>query len=144
MITPVGVPEELLAWTVNIAWFSSRAGFGAADNVTVGAAKTGELLFTKTEAPPPELLPNVVLVVASSPPVKLAVYECVPEIVTTVSRDAHPYTFNGALPKTVAPSLKETVPTGIPPSELTVAMRVTVCPILVVEAEVAICAEVEA
>src|ERR1700744_1210690 len=89
--TPLGVPEELLTPTLNVTGFSSRAGLTVEDKVTVGAPKAGELLLTKTEPPPPlELLPNAVLVVTSTPPVKLAEKVCEPEVVITVSRAAHP------------------------------------------------------
>jgi hypothetical protein len=55
------------------------------------------------------------------------VIECVPATSAEVEREACP-AFNVPLPIEVAPSRKITVPVGVPPVPVTVAVNVTVCP----------------
>ena len=54
--------------------------------------------------------------------------ECGPTARKAVVREAMPEEPRVAAPRLVAPSRNVTVPVGVPPGELTVAVKVTACP----------------
>ena len=54
--------------------------------------------------------------------------EFVPTDRLDVEKDARPLPFSGMVARLVGPSLKVTLPVGVPPPEVTVAVNVTVCP----------------
>ena len=54
--------------------------------------------------------------------------EFVPTDRLDVEKDAWPFPFSGKVARLVEPSLKVTLPVGVPPPEVTVAMNVTICP----------------
>ena len=71
---PVGVAEGLVTFAVMVTLFSTRAGLGKADNVTVGAEAPGcELLTEMLLGLVVLLLAKAVLVLGSRVPAKLAV-----------------------------------------------------------------------
>ena len=114
---PLGVPEPLLTVAVNVTGFPNTAGFcDEATDMLVAIPLTTWL----------STLDVLGSKVAS--PWYAAAIECVPTTSDAVEIEALPAASRVPLPMEVVPSKKSTVPVGVPPVPVTVAVKVTDCP----------------
>lgn len=113
---PVGVPEPLLTVAVNVTGFPNTAGFC-------------EVATDMVVAFPLTIWLSAVDVLGSkvASPWYAAVIECVPTTSAAVEMEALPAASRVPLPMEEVPSKKTTVPVGVPPAPVTVAVNVTDC-----------------
>jgi hypothetical protein len=114
---PVGVPAVDVTVAVNVTDCPNVDGFSA----EVSAVAVAALLTTC------ETALDVLILKFESPPYS-AVMECVPAVRADVLSAATPLPFRTPVPSVAAPSLNVTVPVGVPPVDVTVAVNVTDCP----------------
>ena len=116
---PDGVPAAEVVVEVNVTDWPKFDGFGAELNVVVVLA----VLFTTCGAPVPLLLPH------PTPPVKAATMVWLPTASAVVVNDAWPEPFTVTFDaQIVDPSVKVTLPTGVPAPDVVVAVNVTAWP----------------
>src|SRR3989441_2175860 len=118
---PVGTPAVEVTVALRVTACPVVEGFGVEVRVVVVAAAAGA--FTTWVTTAEVLAANVAL------PPYAAVSGWLPAASVEVESDALPLT-SGAVPSTVAPSRNVTVPVGTPAAEVTVAFRVTACPVV--------------
>lgn len=114
---PVGVPELLPTVAVNVTGFPNTAGF--CDEATDMVVEIPLTIWLSTV----DVLGSKV-----ASPWYAAVIECVPTTSDAVEIEALPRASRVPPPMEVAPSKKSTVPVGVPPVPVTVAVNVTDCP----------------
>ena len=117
LTVPVGVPPEEVMVAVRVTDDPDVDGF--ADEVTVVVVE-----------PPVTTCESAVLALLPKPPVpvKVATIECVPAARADVAKVALPAETATFDANVVAPSVNVTVPVGVPPDEVIVAVKVTDAP----------------
>jgi hypothetical protein len=114
---PVGTPAEEVTVAVNVTDCPEADGL------------TDELSAVVLDAPPTVCASAAEVLWANvSDPLYVAVMVCEPAASEAVDRLADPALSRVAVPITLAPSLKATVPIGIPAVDATVAVKTIVCP----------------
>src|SRR5438552_16000124 len=118
---PVGTPVAEVTVALRVTACPVVEGFGVEVRVVVVAAAAGA--FTTWVTTAEVLAANVAL------PPYAAVSGWLPAASVEMEIEALPLT-SVAVPSTVAPSRNVTVPVGTPVAEVTVALRVTACPVV--------------
>lgn len=116
---PVGVLPLPNTVAVKVTGWPNADGF----RDDIRAVFDGVEAWLTTWVSTAELLPLKLL----SPPYT-AVMEWLPTVSPEVVRPACPEPFRATIPKSMLPSKKVTVPVGVPPLPVTVAVKVTACP----------------
>ena len=111
---PVGVPPEPLTVAVKVTDWPNA--LGSSEEVIAVVVLLGLTVCVSGDDVLAELLP--------SPPYT-TVIACAPAISAPIAKVATPAPFSVPVPNVVAPSLKVTVPVGVVPAPLTVAVKVT-------------------
>jgi len=114
---PIGVPWVEVTVAVNVT--VSPKTVGVLEVVTVAFVLAGVTVCVMTDD---------VLVAWFGSPLYTAVIECEPPLSINVVMVAFPFPSSDCVPIELAPSLKVTLPVGVPALEATVAVNVTVCP----------------